>query len=558
MRNVTRIATSVALSTFCAVLHAAAPELPTDSGRLLQENRPAPAAPAALPPPLKAPETPSQTAPAGAKDVRVEVSGFDFTGNTVITSEQLQAAVAEWTGKPLNFGDLIQVSERIEEVYHKAGYFLAQAVLPPQKIRSGAITIAITEGRIGKAIIEGESRVSSETWNMYLDRLPKGEVAVESVVDRVALLTSELAGASANLDMQAGQEPGTTDILLVQKPSPFFTGRAELDNYGLPATGEYRLGIKGELNSPLKRGDRLTGNVVGSNTGDLHTYSLRYELPIGGNGWRTYIEKSRVNYSLGGAFSTLDASGTADSWRLGVAYPLIRSRSSNLTFQLEADTSDLEDQIKSQSLELNKKSRGISFTPSYDWQDNFLGGGYNQVSLLVRRGQMDLGADAKLLDQPPAGPDADGSFSKFVLNMSRQQNINKQLSLTAQWKQQFASTNLDSSEKISVGGSQAMVAYPVGQGTADEGGIGKLELRWQAMEKLSLGVFAEYARLKLFNDPVAAGDNHDIYRDAGFAINWQVIGKLDFAATVAWAGHQAPVSTDDDRPRVWAKFGYSW
>lgn len=535
------------------------PAVPTDAGRILKDNLPPPAAPQPPEaPPLQVPEAPKPAVPQGAEDIRVEVTGFNITGNSVISTEILQAAISGWAGKSLNFGELIQVTDKIEAIYHQAGYFLAQAVLPPQQIRAGVITIAITEGRLGKVRIEGESRVSPDTWYRYLDELPAGEVATEAVLDRQALLVNELAGASATLDLQAGEAPGTTDVVLMHKATPLFTGQAYVDNYGLPSTGEYRFGVSGALNSPLQLGDRLTGNLVLSNTGNLQTYGLRYDLPIGGKGWRAYIDKSRAQYTLGDDFSALDAHGTADSWRTGVSYPWLRGRKANLNLQLEADYNHLRDVIRSQGLRLGKHSYGLTFTPTLDWQDAWLGGGFSQISIDLRLARLDLGSDAKLFDEPPGGPDTDGGFGRITLNLFRQQTLTRQLALIGQWRHQFASKNLDSSEKISVGGPQRLVGYPVNQSTADEGGYGKLELRWQAQDKLALGVFAEYARLKFLHDPLGGADNHAVYRDAGFSASWRMLSQVDFNASIAWAGNEDPNPGDDDRPRIWAGLSYVW
>ena len=94
---------------------AAAPATPTDAGRALQDNQ-APGSPnTPLPPPIQAPQTPKQTAPAGAaQDVRVKVSEFAFSGNSVISTETLQATVAEFTNRELNFGELLQVRRPLE------------------------------------------------------------------------------------------------------------------------------------------------------------------------------------------------------------------------------------------------------------------------------------------------------------------------------------------------------------------------------------------------------------------------------------------------------------
>ena len=558
--TIAKTLTIVSLVSYFAIASAAAPVVPTDAGRVLQDNKPAPLAPSAPPPPLQAPQNEKQVAPAGAgQDIRVNVTGFTFSGNTVISSEKLQEAVAPWVGKALNFAQLLEVTDKIEAVYHDAGYFLAQATLPPQQIHDGTITIVITEGKLGQVRIEGESRISPETVYRYLDRLPKGEVVTERLLDRQTLLINDLAGSSSSLDLQAGAVPGTTDVVLAQKVDPLFTGSITIDNYGMPATGEDRLSVNAALNSPFHLGDRLSANFALSDSNNLHTYGLNYDLPLGGNGWRVNVGKTRAVYSLGAAFKALTASGTADAWHAGVSYPWLRSRTANINLQLQGDYSDLRDNLGASGLDLKKTSRSLTFSPNADWQDKLLGGGSNQIALDVRYGSLDLGSQAKTLDIAPAGPDADGSFGKFDLNLQRRQTITNSIALSGQWKHQFATTNLDSSEKISVGGAQNLVAYPSSQATGDEGGFGKLELRWQARNNLSVATFVEYAHLKLLHNPLAtATTNHGNYRDVGFGVNWSPLAHVDFAASIAWAGNQPPNPSDNDRPRLWANLGYSW
>ena len=374
------------------------------------------------------------------------------------------------------------------------------------------------------------------------------------MLERPSLLLNDLAGGGANMDLQAGDEPGTTDIVIIQKADPLFSGRISIDNQGLPATGERRLSLGINLNSPLHMGDKLTGNFSGSN-GNLHTYALNYDLPVGGDGWHVHGGVSRAVYALGGAFSALEASGTADSVRLGASYPYIRSRSTNVSLQLEGDYSNLKDNLGAAGLRLTKQSYGLTFTPTVDWQDKLLGGGNNHIDAQLRYGKLNLGAASLALDTAAT----DGNFAKALISLQRSQQLPYKLGISAQWKQQLASSNLDSSEKLSIGGSQTLVAYPNSQATADEGGIGKIELRWQARDNISLGAFAEYAHIKLLHSAIAgATTNHAHYADAGFALNMSLLDHLDFAASVAWAAGQPPTATDNDRPRVWANLGYNW
>lgn len=392
----------------------------------------------------------------------------------------------------------------------------------------------------------------------FLDKLPKDQPLTEAQLERQALLITDLIGGKANVDLQAGEDAGTTDVVLTQTADPLFTGRAEVDNYGFPSTGEYRLGLSGNVNSPFHRGDLLSGNFVTSNTGKLHAYGLRYDTPVGGNGWHLNASKTLANYSLGGNFAPLNADGRADSWRAGASYPVIRSRKTNLWLKFEADYSKLTNNIGISSLNLDSKVYGATFNPTGDWVDNFGGGGSNIVGLTLRTGNLKLDSQGKTLDAPPLGLNTKGNFSKAILDLQRTQTITNNVALQMQWRHQLASKNLDSSEKLSIGGYGNMVAYPNSQANFDEGGLGKIHLFWYPLNNLRLGTFAEYADVRLSKNPVAGTDNRHHYADAGLSADLQLNSGFDLSSTLAWAGNEDANIADNDKPRLWVKLGYAF
>lgn len=534
-------------------------QTPPDAGRILQETRPAPDRPAVTVPPILAPSQPRAPVPAVGADVRVQVTHFDFTGNGALSTETLRAAVAAWAGRALSFGDLIQAVEAIEARYKQAGYFLAQGYLPPQKIKDGAIEIAISEGRLGEARLEGESRIAPDVLFGYLDRLPKGEALTLTLLERQILLINELAGGRTSLDLQAGEQPGSTDVVLAQQPEALLSGRLEANNHGSPATGEKRYSANLNANSPLNLGERLTASALTTDTGKLTSYNLRYELPVGGDGWRLSAGASRAEYSLGGAFSSLQASGQADSIRLGVAYPLIRSRAANLKLQLEADQSKLTDKFLAAGTQTDKQSRGLTASVSGDWLDDVMGGGSTRAELAWRSGQLSLDPAAAALDAPPGGPGTAGRFSKATFNAQRQQSINQALSLQLQLTWQLAGKNLDSSEKLSLGGPATLPGYANGEASGDSGTLAKLALRWQALPELALSAFADYATLRLAHDPLPAVTRNDKrLTDAGLGADWLIGKGFTASALLAWAGRDIPNPADNDKPRLWFSLGWTW
>jgi len=549
------------LATAFAMLGAASAlaQAPPDAGRILQETRPLPERSTVTVPPIPAPAQPRPALPAVDADVRVQVTHFDFVGNNALSTETLRAAVARWAGRALNFGELIQAVEAVEARYKQAGYFLAQAYLPPQKIKDGAIEIAISEGRMGEARLEGESRVAADVLFGYLDRLPKGEALTLPILERQVLLINELAGGRASLDLQAGEKPGSTDVVLFQLPEDLVTGRIEANNHGSPSTGDKRVSVNLNANSALNLGERIAASAMTTDSGKLTAYNLRGELPVGSDGWRISAAAARAEYSLGGAFASLEASGTADSLRLGAAYPLIRSRAVNLKLQLEADQSKLVDKFRAANTEIDKKSRGLTATANCDWLDEFMGGGSSRVDLALRTGHLSLGPAAAAQDAPPAGPGTAGSFSKTTLTAQRQQTLTPDVSLQLQLTWQLAGKNLDSSEKLSLGGPGTLPGYASGEASGDSGTFAKLALRWQALPELALTAFADHGKLRLAHDPVpGTARNTKRLTDTGIAADWLIGKGLSASAILAWAGKEAPNPADNDKPRLWFSLGWAW
>jgi hemolysin activation/secretion protein len=531
-------------------------QTPPDAGRLLQEAR-SPPGPSVSLPPLQSPVP--RSSPAAYGDTRVQVTGFEFTGNSALSKETLRNTLSPWVGRALSFGDLIQAVDTIEAKYKEVGYFLAQAYLPTQKIRDGIIEIAINEGRLGETRIEGESRVSSDVLYRFLDRLPKDRVLGLANVERQVLLINELAGIRTTLDLQAGENPGSTDIVLVMQPDELISGRLDTNNHGASSTGIWRYGFALSANSFFSRGERISANFLSSENRNLISYNLRAEVPIGGDGWRLSASASRAEYSLGGAFANLEASGTADSIRLGAAYPLLRSRTTNVKIQIEADQSTLVDSFRASNLQFDKQSRSLTATLSGDTLDEFLGGGSSRADLALRHGILSLGPKAANLDTPPAGLGTEGFFTKALLTLQRQQTLTRNVGLQMQLTHQWSNKNLDSSEKLSLGGATSIPAYVSGEGSGDSGTHFKLAVRWQVRPELALTGFADHARLHLAHEPPATTTtNTKTLSDTGLIADWQIGKQFSASAILAWAGNEAPNSADNDKPQLWFSLGYGW
>jgi hemolysin activation/secretion protein len=279
---------------------------------------------------------------------------------------------------------------------------------------------------------------------------------------------------------------------------------------------------------------------------------------LGGTGWRLAATISRAEYNLGGALVALKGGGTADSLRLGLGYPIIRSRTTNWRIQAEGDHSKLNDQIKAVGTDFNKGSRGLTLTTSFDNQDEYLGGGSNRAELKYKFGRI-------LLSEGAAAPETNGGFRKTSITLSRQQTINKEVSASVQLSHQLANKNLDSSEKFSAGGPSTMPGYANGVGSADIGNLLRLNLRWQANPDVALGFFVNKAQLRLSRSPAASltTSNYKVLRDYGFSTDWNIGKGLStnlFLASADITDDSTPIVPGGDffRPRLWISLAWAW
>lgn len=289
-------------------------------------------APPELPAPPVTPQIESQipepspaTAPESTEKTIV-VTAFQFTGNELYSSLELEALLFDFLKKPLSLLDIYAAADVVTAHYTRNGYTLASVNVPPQKVSSGTILLEVTEGKIGKILLEQPSRRKEENIAGYLG-VTKGEIYRTAAVEDGMRRLNELPGLVARAVVRPGEEYGTTDIA-VKTQDTLVTGIAFADNYGRENIGETRTAASINLNNPFGNDDQFQFLGLVSSAASLKYGNLAYAVPLGFSG-------TRLNLSYGLAdFETRDALVTGDSHnaRIAVDVPLVRTPSDRLNF----------------------------------------------------------------------------------------------------------------------------------------------------------------------------------------------------------------------------------
>ena len=467
----------------------------------------------------------------------VTVSAFRFTGNSIIKDAQLAARLQPYLNRPLDFNELQAAAQVVSAVYREAGW-ISRAYLPRQEIDGGVVTIHVVEALFGGVRVDGangpEVRIDPRQAVRIVERAQAvGRLLNADALDRAILLVDDLPGVGATGNLAAGERDSETALALRLTAEPLLSGDAAIDNTGSRSTGAARAGLNLYLNSPLRLGDAGALNLIHSDGSDY--LRAAYSLPLGDAGWRAGVNASTLRYRLvADDFAALHARGSADSAGLETSYPLLRSRLSNLFVQLNADSKRYDNQANG-AVSSHYRLDSLAVGLSGNRYDEFGGGGATSANLGLVQG------DVKLDGSPNQAADAastrsGGSFTKLRYGLSRQQALSETFSLAASLAGQYASKNLDSSEKFYLGGLYGVRAYPASEAGGSNGQLVNLELRARLPHGVGLIGFYDWGHVTVNRDNDFAGAaqvNGYALKGAGLGLNWTAPWKVNLKAV--WA-----------------------
>ncbi len=545
----------IATVALLALSQSAFAQTPPSAGGQLQQIPPAPS-PQRPVPEIRIEQRTAPLAP-GLARAKILVKSLRVTGQALYSEAELLAISGFSPGRELSLTELRGMASKIANHYHANGYFLAQAYLPAQDIRDGVVTIAVLEGRYGNVTLRNQTNLSDSLAYGLLGGLNSGDTIAVAPLESRLLLLSDTPGVKVKSTLTPGVAVGTSDLIVDVTPGQRVTGSIEADNAGNRYTGTYRMGATVNINNPSGRGDVISVRGLTSGSGLMYGRAS-YQMPLGKA--IVGVAYTGLTYRLGEEFASLQAHGTADIMSLYGSYPLIRSRNNNLYALAGFDAKTFQDKVDATSppTVTDKNARVGMVGLHGDHRDNFGGGGLSSYSLTGTSGEMDIRTPAALAADA-ATARTNGHYGKLGFNVARLQRITETISLYGAINGQFASKNLDISEKMGLGGMYAVRAYPVGEAYADEGYIVNLEARLllpkfsQSMPgQMHLIGFADTGRATLNKNPWAAGDNHRTLSGAGIGLSWADYN--DFAVSAYWAhklGSEVATSAPDATNRFW-------
>lgn len=480
------------------------------------------------------------------------VRGVAMTGQDIFAEQELLALIADKIDKEVCLADLEEVAALITDYFHKHGYIVARAYIPAQRIDNGIVQIAISPGYYDDVIFIKNIPISDDILKSRLGSVTAGAVIEKSSLEKALWLINDLDGVEARATLMLGERNGTSKLIIeLNNRGKKVSGHISTNNFGNRFTGSHELSSAVSIRNLNLQGDSLSVYGVTAG-GGLTSGSLVYQLPVAFEATgKLDFSYSRVSYSLGEEFASLNARGIADSAMIAYRHTFRRSRMANVYGQIAYSYTRLSDAVA--SFTTDKHSKAVHLTLSGDSIDQWGGGGANTWSIGFNAGRLYATDDGAIQAGTP------GAFGKWNVSAARNQYISDRLSFISFTNVQWATKNLDSSEKLSLGGAYGVRAYPKGEASGDQGFLWNSELHWTLPSKPNTGVlklisFYDCGAVRLNKEPWigANPNNHRILSGAGLGIVWNKPDNFSARITYAWkVGSEKATSDNDRNGRFW-------
>ncbi|KQY85046.1 hypothetical protein ASD25_08630 [Brevundimonas sp. Root1423] len=537
----------MAVSSLCLTMnaHAQVARAPqVDPGRIderLRERRD-------LPPvsPADVPLLPQQEA-GPETNLSVTLREVRFEGATSVPLETLTGIAEPYLDREMPLSGVFQLAEAITAEYRRRGFVLSRAVVSPQRIENGVVTIQVLEGYIAGVTIEGDPGGYRPFLEQYTAPVTASRPTDGRVLSRALLLARDLKGVDIrSVVTPSATLPGAADLNLVVERRPveaFFA----VDNRGSRWLGPVQAYAGVTFNDGLGFGESISATLVAAPAdGELGYVSLDYDQPVGGSGLRFNGYFSYTATEPGEELGILGIEGESTTAGFGFAYPLIRSRELNVigrtafTVRNASSSNFLVDPI------FDDRLRTLTADIGGNYADPT--GGLNSARLGVVTGFSIFDGTVRT-DLDKSRATGTGVFIRVNFEMARVQPLPGGVYLQAAIAGQWSSDSLLASEEFGLGGSNFGRAFDPSEITGDEGLAGKIELfktiSLDGVSSIEPYIFYETGFVRQI-DPLPAESRRDTLGSGGIGV--RIAADDNWAASLEYSQpFERDVASEGDR-----------
>jgi hemolysin activation/secretion protein len=433
----------------------------------------------------------------------VLVGAVRVEGADALPPATFAPVIERYAGRTLSPTELKALASDIAAIVRDAGYGLATAWIPEQRISNGVLRVKVDEGHIDGIDVSGSAAAAVEP---FLRGIAGPKPVRTAELERQLLLADDVPGVrlgKARLLRRFGR-----NVLVLEATRERVEVRASVDNWGSSTAGPIRARLAVDVNALVTNDDRLSidGVVTPLQPGEFGLVRVVYSTSLGTRGTELsaggYIARSEA----GGALAGRDLDGRSSEIQVELRHPIIRSRSGSLWAGLDARARESHQRLKGVPL----REDHLTTLSATLYGTRRMPHGRIRGRAALTRG-LDLFGSTDAGDALSSRTDADGTFTKAELWAEYEHDLGGGFSFAGQAEGQLADGPLLSSDEMGLGGRYFGRAWDYREFSGDRGIAGMIELRYDWRKPIQ-GI--QVVQLYTYADGGAV-DNYGVGRGGG-------------------------------------------
>ena len=410
----------------------------------------------------------------------IAVKKVKIVGSTILNDVELVTISKTLEGQQVTPEQIQKAAQSITQIYADRGYLTSQAVVDPQKIVDGVVTIQVIEGRVEKIEIQGLTNTNPDYVRSRVELGTNTPLNTAKLEDQLRLLRADPIFSNVEASLKSGSQPDSSILVVTVKEANQFGGFAGIDNFSPPAVGSERYGGGLFFRNLSGNGDTFAASYYGTTTGGSNQYDLSYSIPLNPMNGTLSLRYSPSNYRITQApFDVLNIRGNNNLFDLNFRQPLVRTSVEEFALSLgysyqRGQTFAFNDLAT--PFGIGPEPDGTSRTSIFKFgQDYTLRDLFGAWSL---RSQFSLGTG---LFGSTNVTTPSGSFLSWLGQIQRVQSLGTDSLLIGALDLQLSADPLLSSQQFTIGGGQSIRGFRQNARSGDNGIRFSLENRFVAL-----------------------------------------------------------------------------
>ena len=349
---------------------------------------------------------------------------------------------------------------RLQNALVAHGYITSRVDVGPQNIQSGHLQLVIVPGRLGQKRLQPDN--AKVSLRNVLPLHPGDTVNLRNIEQALENLKRPPT-AEADIQIEPGQEPGLSDLVIDWKQSSPYRWGLTLDDSGTRSTGKIQGSATLHIDNPLGLSDllylTLNQSLAAADPGPRGTkgYTAHYSLPWN---WWTFsatLSDNRYHQSIAGAFQNYIYSGTTQNIELKANRIVQRDSLGKTSIGIKAFQRASRNFIEDTEVQVQRRTVG-GFEATVGHQRKW-GQGNILAQLNYKRG---TGAFGSL--NPPEEAFGEGTSRMQILSADASVEAPFQLgsqkfTYNGSWRAQNNRTILSTQDQFSIGGRHTVRGF---------------------------------------------------------------------------------------------------